>query len=525
MGIAYVPAQMAGLRSRCNRRHRFVRGAGFFLLTVLLLAGCSSAPEYDPNLPPPATDILQYDVAFQLVAPLALAERVDVYTDVGQSLAEGGRIQRAADTLTFVTGLLAGGTMDEPARLRARARLVSAWQAVAARDETRAADVDAITEALLDDVDRVDVAEVQEEVFARLFAAQLDNPNAGEDAVRRTLDLAYLIDSDPVRAETLVEAAEQVEGRDDRVALNPLVQQAIATVPALDNPLLAADLSARLAVLSQVLGRDADAGTLVNRILQRSEAGLIVEAADAARLNRIVADLVRVERSSEVPTVLANVAPQRMRALAYGWYAASLWETSRPGSATDAFTEGYRLASLVGDAAASAEVRSELIRIRAAADPQWDAAAEAASLLADVRLSAISGQRREAILVNVAIAYIRTGRPDLVDRLRGLIATGDEFARVTIRIAEGLQAAGLDAAAVEYLRSVSTMPPAVIGDDVDPAIRAARVWFRLEEYDRGIAVAIDRDPLDLATLLAAVPADHTVNPATRGQLVRRANGT
>jgi hypothetical protein len=523
MGISYVRVKMAGLRFPGDRRHHTLRGVLFLLLISLAVAACSSAPEQDPSAPPPPTGIRQYDSAFQLVAPEALGDRLSVYIDASASLARDGRVQTAADLLTYAQGLIGSGDLGQDRRVLLEARMVAAWQIVASRDETRVETVNSLTGQLLDQADAIDDAELHAEVFRTIFGAQLDNPNAGEAAVRRTLDLAYLIDSDPVRSETLVYAAEQVEGRDDRVALNPLVQQAIATVPALENPLLAADLSARLAVLSEVLDRPQDVSILVGRILRRSQSGLIVDELQDPRLRRLVSNLVEVGRGDDVPQVLANVAPQFMRALAFGWYAAALWEYGADG--TDAFTEAYRLALEVGDTGTEAATRASLMRLRATYDGTYAAADAAATLLADVRLASIPAERREMVLSDLAVAYVLTDRSELVSRLRGLIASGDEFARINIRIAETLEQLGRNDAAVTYLRSVDQMPPPGISDNVAPGFRAAQVWQALGEHDRAISAVLSSTPVDVASILALIPASHDINPATRGQLARRVEDT
>jgi hypothetical protein len=521
MGIAYVREKMAGLSSSVRTWHRLLRGALFFLLTAIVVAGCSSAPDTDANAPPPFVDVFQYDAAFRLVARQSLADRLDVYVTVGRSLAEEGRVERAVFVLSYAEALLESGEFADDVRFELWARNVAAWQSVASRDETRAVTVDEKAISLLNAAGRVDDPALQARVFRVFFTALLDNPNADEGVIRRALDLAYLIDTDEVRAEVLVDAADQVEGRDDRVALNPLVQQAIATIPALDDPLLAVDLGARLAVLSGVLGRPTDAISLIDRVVQRSESGLVIDSAAQARLRRLVTSLVAADGYEAIPRILANVVPQPMRVLGYGWYAESLWEAERDDEAQEVFDEAYELAVSVGDVGVRAETRALLIRLRTRQEPEWDTAAAAAALLADVRLASVSGIRRESIISSIAVAYVLSGRPELTDRLRGLIVSGDEFARINIRIAEQLTEYGQRTDAVTFLRGVAAMPAPGLEDAVTPVERAANVWYRLGEYDRAITVALDRDDLEVARILARIPASHRINPATRGELARR----
>ncbi len=525
MGISYVRVKMAALRFPGDRRHRVGRGVLFFILISLIVAACATAPEQDPTAPPPSTGIRQYDVALELIAAESIDDRLSIYSAIAASLARDGRVQSAADLLNYSRGLLQNEELSVDQRIRAQARLLAAWQIVASRDETRSELVNGLTRELVNETDAREDASLQADVFRMIFGAQLDNGNAGEAALRRTLDIAYLIDSDSVRSETLVYAAEQVEGRDDRIALNPLAQQAIAAVPALEDSLLAADLNARLAVLSDVLDRRQDVSTLSDRVLRRSQAGLIVDETQSPRLRRIVRSLVGVNRDQDVPQILANVAPQFMRALAFGWYAAALWEAGSSGeagmSAEAAFEEAYQLAQDIGDAGARAETRAVLIRLRSEYDADYNVEDVAATLLAEARLSSIPSERREVVLSELAVAYTISDRRELVDRLRGLIASRDELARINIRTARALEELGRDEEAVDYLRTVTTMPPPGINDTTAPGLRAARVWQSLEEYDRAISAVLYSTAVDVASILSTIPASHEINPATRGQLGRR----
>jgi hypothetical protein len=233
--------------------------------------------------------------------------------------------------------------------------------------------------------------------------------------------------------------------------------------------------------------------------------------------------MVRVGRGDDVPQVLANVAPQFMRALAFGWYAAALWDQG--GNGTEAFTEASRLAGEVGNTGTEAATRASLIRLRSEYDRTYAASDAAATLLADVRMASIPAERRESVLSDLAVAYVLTDRSELVSRLRGLIASGDEFARINIRIAETLVAVGRNDAAVTYLRNIDQMPPPGISDTVAPAFRAAQVWRALGEHDRAISAVLSSTPVDVASILATIPASHDINPATRGQLARRVEET
>lgn len=487
------------------------------------ILGCAAAPEQAPDGPPALTGFVPYDAAVSLAVDEPADLQADVYLAVARRLADDGLIDRAERLLSYVDRLLAGSEFAEAVRVRLQAEAAVVAHAIAARDATRAAAVDERTAGILDVVDRSDDAALQATVAEILFPAVLDNPNAAEGSIRRTLDLVYLIPDDAVRARALVSVAEQVEGRADRIALNPLVQQAIALVPALEDPLTAMTLGARLARLSAALDRRADIRSLTTWIVERSELGVVIDSTTVDSFRRMVANLVALDGDGidAAERVVANAAPQRVRALAYGWYADALWASGRFSAAVDAFDQGYRLTGALADVAAAAESRATLVRIRAARNPGWDAASAVAALLAEVRLGTLPGAQREAILVDAALAYVLTNRPELTDRLRGLIATGDELARINIAIGEALVAADRAAAARGYLNRVSEPPPPQMNALVDPALRSARAWHSLGDYDRAVITALDVVDADLARFLATIPVSHSLNPATRGQLDRR----
>lgn len=554
MGIAYLAQTMGGLEPRSRNRGRKLSAPAALLALCMTVVSCSSAPETSPDQRPPATSILHFDAALDLVQEEDLAGRIAIYARVARALAESGRLDAAIALLGFADSLLPrldeeaerqpaepeadpeadpgadpeAGTFTTagpagtrpPERLELDAQLVAVWQLVAARDQTRIEQVETRTVDLLRRAERADSPQLRARVFLTLFQAQLGNPNATELTLRRTLDLAYLIAADSVRAEALVDAGEYLEDTDDRVALNPLVQQAIATVPALEDPLRASELDARLAALSMTLGRSGDVGLLSERVQSRAAAGLLIQAGQEARLRRIVARLGAVDRLDLVPGILANIAPQRVRAEAYGWYAAELLDRQRRADGDAAFVEGFLLAGMVSDEVAASATRARMIRLRAERDPEWDATTRIAELLAAVRLAGFPARDREALITNVTVAYILSDRPELTERLRGLIRTGEEFNRIMISVGLQLAVLGEERAARDYLNRVTSLPPPAIDTVGSPAVAASQAWHQLEEYDRSLVVVLEEAPLVLAGRLAEIPADHVINPATRGRLLQ-----
>ena len=519
MGIAYVPQTMGGLEPRSRGRGRKLPSRAALLAVLITLASCGSTPDASPDQRPPRSGILHLDTAVDLVQGASRPERLQIYTLTADALVGAGRLDQAMELLSYAQRLLPQ-LEDEIARIEREAQLVAVWQAVAARDQTRSEQVETLTTEVLRRAERSEDVALRARVFLTLFRAELGNPNAPELTLRRTLDLAYLIANDAVRAEALVEAGEYLADADDRVALNPLVQQAIATVPALEAPLLASDLDARLAALSRTLGREADVNLLAERVQTRAAAGLLIQGGEESRLRRIIRRLGAVDRLDLVPGILANIAPQRVRAEAYGWYADELFTRARSEDGEAAFSEGFLIAGMVTDEVAAAGVRARMIRRRSERTPSWDASSRIAELLASVRLAGFPTREREALITEVSIAYILSGRPELTERLRGLIRTADEFSRIMISIGSELAALGREDAASDYLARVTTMPPPTIDARQPPAVTAADAWRRLGEYDRSLVVILDEEPLVVARHLARIPAEHVINPATRGRLLQ-----
>ncbi|MCG8480006.1 MAG: hypothetical protein MI724_12990, partial [Spirochaetales bacterium] len=231
---------------------------------------------------PPRLGIIHYDIAFELADGRAPAEAAPIYIASARSLVEAGRVQAATDVLRYAEHLIERAGSNAVERTLLHVDLIAVWHRLSALDETQTLLVEERTMRLVDELGDLPEIELRAAAALTLLEAQLDSPNAGEESIRRTLDTVYLIDDDATRTAVLVDAAERIEQRGGRGGLNAVVQQAIATVPALDDALLAANLNARLAQLSRTLGRDSDVERLLQRTIQRAEVGFVVEQDDLA---------------------------------------------------------------------------------------------------------------------------------------------------------------------------------------------------------------------------------------------------
>jgi hypothetical protein len=483
------------------------------------LGSCQTAQDQPTVVTPPVTFSPHLDRALEIATASNNDDRVEIYTRVARSLARAGRVEAATDVLLAAESIplsLGEASEADDRIVMLRTRMVTVWHAVAARDETRAAAVDRRTVAVLGLIrDRTLAGAPNTALLVDLLEALLANPNAGDEVFRRTIDQLYLINGDAIRAERLVEAGERVEDAEQNVSLNPIVQQAIAAVPALDDPLLAADLNARLAVLSVVLGRPRDETMLLDRVMARASQGIAVGTDGMARLERTVTLLVEAGRVDDALALASNVSPVSARARALARVAIA---SGNPDGVEDALA----LVRSISDGQTRLTAGAAIVRARAFADPGWNASAEGGALLSNVRVDALPAEVRERVLASFTAAYLIAGQTDAETRLRGLIGSQDEYARVSIGAAELLLAEGTEARAAEAVGRITRMPATAVGTAPLPAARAAAVWYALGEYDRVVLVAESLDDVAFARTIASLPADFVPAAATVGVLNRRA---
>lgn len=474
-----------------------------------------------PIPPPHASGIDHFDVAFQLVRDAPNETLVSVYTDAAKGFAQTEWIDRADQTLRALEGQLSAravNTGNDDAyvdSLAMRIDQVEAWQRVAAVDERYLPTANGVTSDLIDRIE--DLPDERErdaaEVLLQILAAQLDNPNLGENEARRTIDELYILDDDAIRAEALVRAAEMIAGRGDLRAMNPVVQQAIATVPVLGDSLLAVDLNVRLAVLSMQLGRERDVASLRDQAIQRAAEGLIVDDGANDAMTRIIEGLYAVDGSAEtMNAILSNTSPQSARARSYAYAAV------RGGAVS--YDEAERLLDQIADDTTRGVTVAEYIRLRSAIDPTYDVSSATSRLLNEISLSGVEAGVRESILGDTALSFYLSDSPDQFERLRGLIAGVAEFNRILIYVADGLLEEDRPSAARSVLEDISEVPFAGIDSTTPPRLSIARLYTRLDEFNRGIVVSEELDDAALASFLVTIPPDFLPNPVAAGSLQR-----
>lgn len=507
-GIAYGQRAMTPIRSGVRRSVLCVATVVGYLLAV---AGCSSGPEPLQTIEPPPVGVFHFDVAFQLVSLLPLAERLVPYAEAARELASQGRLEAAHAVLTDLDRIIA--RVDDEIAMETWIARLAAWHALAARDETRVARTAELDDAMLERLEGVADARQRADLTVAVLTIQLTNPNADIERVRSTLDAIYLIEDNRVRAATLVDVADGLSDQNDRVSLNPVVQQAIALLPSIDDPLTRFNVAIRLALKSRVLGRESDVEALRQQSLRAAQAGLTVPRerrevlAEAMRAYVTLDDVARAESS------LALVIPQWTRALAHADLGTALAQNGRADRAGAAFAEAQRQSLAVADAAERAATASDVIYQHSVADRSWDPRQVSAQVLEGVR-SALEDESRVEAIAAISAAFHLSGHAGDVDRLRGLILDASELANVTVRVAERLADAGATSAARDVLSQLRT------ADSLEATRRSATTWVRLGNYDRAANVLDTLPPRQTAMILFGVPVSHQFNPAAVVQLDR-----
>jgi len=167
-----------------------------------------------------------------------------------------------------------------------------------------------------------------------------------------------------------------------------------------------------------------------------------------------------------------------------------------------------------------------VILIRSEARPDWSPEDSIAETLQRADLPTQSPEFRLEVLTGMGTAYYLSGRPEGLDRLRGLIASSGELSALRVSIAEALVARGRTDDATAILQLIEPSPETLIGFSTRPALAAADLLRRLDGWDRSVqllasatAAGIVSAP-EAAVILARIPADYRPNPVSRGQLER-----
>ncbi|WP_143559138.1 hypothetical protein [Alkalispirochaeta americana] len=494
----------------------------FVTFLVLSVSGCTTGPEVERDPGPPRTGIYHLDVALERVQEEPLARVIPVYARVAVNLASLEADEDQLDRSVTIARRL-DARISRANDLRGSELLEWAWMwiSLASLDEAygeRAAAVssDVVARA------RSFPSEEAGKLLFRLLKAQLANPNIDEESIRRTLDSLYLLDNDMVRARFLVEAAELIRDQGDRLALNPVVQQAIAIVPVIEDPTTALILKVRLADLSLTLGNSRDARSLQDQALRRAEQGLLVRSDDFEQIRQVLRYFLSQGDRPGAEAIIGNIAPVSSRAVAYAILGTVALQEDRRLPFRNYYDEACATALAIADAEVRARAVAAVIRLRTEGEPEWSPGATIAELLGQTSVSRFDQNVRIDVLSSLTAALIMANRSQEVARLRGLILSADELAHINLAATERLLAGNYREGARELLGKIERVPFPLPGEEQSPAYRIARLYLALDEYDRSIPVLADAERGEQSLALAMIPASHRLNPATVTDLERLA---
>lgn len=498
-------------------------GVACVLFLLLSLSGCTTGPDVEVDPGPPRTGIFHLDVALEFVqgAPLELVAPVYARAAVGLARLEADQdqLRRSVEIARRLDGSLSRA--GEPGG-EVLLEWAGMWSVLAGLDDAYSERAAAVSSSVVSRVRGVAPEEAGRVLF-RLLEAQLANPNVDEESVRRTLDALYLLDDDTVRVRFLVDAADLIRAQGDRLALNPVVQQAIAIVPVVEDPTTAVILKTRLADLSRTLGNVRDARSLQDQALRRAEEGLLVRPGDFGKIRQVLRYfLVQGDRPG-AEAIIGNIAPVSSRAVAQALLGTVVLQEDGRLPYGDYYEEACATALSIADPEVRARAAAAVILLRAEGEPGWSPGATIAELLGQAPVSRFDQEKRIEVLSSLTAALIMTDRLREVSRLRGLILSADELAHINLAAAELLYDRGFLDEALEQLGRIERVPFPLPGEDDTPAYRIARLYLSLGEYDRSVPVLADAERGEQARSLSLIPASHRMNPAIVTDLERLAS--
>lgn len=508
---------MFGVAASRPHTHRRLRGAFFSLVSAVLMltifSACRSTPEIEAPTAPPVTGVTHLDTALTIAFEVDEPLRSEIYVEVARSLAVAGDVLAAISVLEDVR------VVDiETALLLSRG-----WNQIAAADDEYVLNAYRADEGFLAYATQVEDPRTRADYLLKLLSIQLDNENRSFESIRELIDELYFIPDDVIRVETLVEAAERIRRSGERVALTAVVQQAIAILPSIADPFLAATLSARLADLSRTIDRPQDTDSLLQAAVAGAESGLFVSESAVDDLGRLAEILTGFRGPDIAAAVAENVTPRAYRALTYAKIAAAL----PAGEVSDRFFDDSLLrATEIADADRRLRTQTEVILIRSDARPDWSPEDAVAATLQRADLPTQSPEFRLDVLTGLGTAYYLTGRPEGLDRLRGLIASSSELSALRVSIAQALFDRGREDAAASLLQLIDPSPETLIGFSTRPALIAANLLRELDAWDRAVQLLASATAAGIvssgeaAVVIARIPADYDPDPVSRGQLER-----
>ena len=468
------------------------------LAAVAFLFGCGSIPSSPADNSLPITGLPLVDAALRVGAVDRSLDSLVVVTSAAQAGLHAGHV---ADALAMLDHAVA--SIDElvpTQQLLARAHVAAAFQTIAAVNESALERAVASADAVLDFTPRIEDSAVQAEALRVLFRAQLARESSEAEQIRQTIDLMYLIGDESIRVGALLDTAELLAGDDDRIALNPLVQQSIAILSLIGNDVAAIRLSLGLAALSDRIGRDQDRDLLMRVFDQRIIDGVSVAPPAVSEVLVAVDYLVRLNDSVRLVALIDAIrpAPVAIRAATAG---------------ATVVADGYSLplsrARAVSDATTRARALADIAYARAKAQPELGPDNLVAEAFNALPRSTANQDLLVHIVANFSAAYLLAGSEAEVGRLGGVLrGTGESIAALELLV----QLLARD----RFLELADTIFTRVQEPSATLSVALAEAWARAGQIDRAVELLPLVVPRQLATRVAAVLLTPTMDrgPAT-----------
>lgn len=456
------------------------------ITAALLIYGCTSTPSPVPDSSVPVTGLPLVDAALRVGAVDRSLGSAVVLASAAQAGAEAGRGDQALEMLDHAVGLLDGLSPDQ--QLLGRAHVAAALQKVAALDEAALERAAAAADAVLDLTPQIDDAALQAAALQLLFRAQLARETTDAEQIRQTVDLMYLIGDESVRVGVLLGAAELLAGDDDRISLNPLVQQSIAILPLIGDDVAAIRLSVGLAALSDRIGRDQDRDRMLQVFDQRIASGVPVAPAAVSEILVTVDALISLNDATRLFAFIDAIRPDSVAIRA---------ATAGASLLSGGYTVALSRARAVPDAEVRARALADIAYARAKEQPGQGPGDLVAEALNALPRSTASEDALVQIVANFSAAYLVTGMEAEAERLRGVLGGSDESG-VALELLAQLLARDQFLALADGVVADMRQPSATL------AVAVAEAWARAGRIDRAVELLPLTVPEQLADRVAAV---------------------
>lgn len=489
--------------------------AAAMVFSLMVLAACVSSRDDIDNPPSPAsTGVVQADVALELLDGVADPDRLEVELSLAATLAGAGRIEAALAILRALRVERRSAALTEVEAARVAAAHAVAWNRVAARDQTQAERADEVSVAALRQLAGARLQPWQAPLLVTLLDALATNENATEASIRRAIDEIYLAGDPVARVGALVDAGDLIAREGLSTALNPILQQAIASSAAVNDPVEAIIIDSRLAALAVLARRPTDRDALIARMRRRADSISQTPAVSVARLARLAATLVELNEVSLAMHMLNRLADGATRAEVYAELAIVAAREGRPELVSSALALGRTSMAQVADPARRMVAEARMLFSARAAyggvrSPARAAAEVAAGnvvlpsgrIVAIATPSSIAPHRRQEALAWLVAAALVVDRGDEAARLQSLYAGEVEYREVHIEATRLLLELGdRDGAAVAL-----GMATGDVGEESE--LRRARAWIELGNTEAAAVSLALLDPLEAARTLASLPPE------------------